>query len=346
MTDLTTIFKSRVSLRAAFVQGLEDMLQHPELGVFILVLANASYDAEIFARLEDKLRTRFAQIEAEVRGDLLAGRPLSGAPDDVTVILKLMAVGLSRLSLSEFRRAGDFELQFNVLRAFRPPRMSDAVVKDIYSPFDAAKFNFNKPFLRKEIFWQGDLCGHHCRLLYNKFPFAELHGLLVIDPDDEKPQWLSEEDHQLIWQISETLGMDIPSVGFGYNSYGAYASVNHQHLQMFARSASVYPVEEKHWQHNGGDRAYPLACHTYTDSAMAWGHINRLHETNQAYNLLYRPGVLYVLPRAKQGSYEHAEWTGGFAWAELMGAVTTFNASDYSALSGQDVAAELAKLSL
>ncbi len=345
MTDPATIFQSPDSFREAFIDGLERMLaRHSGLGVFILVLANATYDRVIHQRLKPALRERFGVLSDQIRSALLAGRPLSDAPDDLLVFLKLMAVGFDDLELTRFRQADGFELQFNPLRAYRPARMSDAVVTELYRPFDPSGFHFNKAFLQKEVFWEGDLQGQPCRLLYNKFPFAQLHGLLVIAPEDNKPQWLTESDHQAAWKISEQLGEALPGVGFGYNSYGAFASVNHQHLQMFMRSGDEYPLQAQCWRHSGGGQAYPLECHRYGDADAAWEHIHQLHEQKRPYNLLYRPAELYVLPRNFQGSYQHAEWTGGFAWAEVCGAITTFNAEDFQSLDGAAIREEMAKL--
>ena len=53
MTEAPGVFRSRDSLREAFVDGLELMLaEHHDLGVFILALANASYDRSIYQRLQ------------------------------------------------------------------------------------------------------------------------------------------------------------------------------------------------------------------------------------------------------------------------------------------------------
>jgi hypothetical protein len=60
--------------------------------------------------------------------------------------------------------------------------------------------------------------------------------------------------------------------------------------------------------------------------------------------MLYRPGVCYLLPRAFQGSYRHADWTGGFAWSELAGAFTLFEAKKMATLDGAAIEAEFAKL--
>lgn len=339
------LFADREAFRGAFVAGLERMLeQHRDLGVFILTLANASYDASIHARLQGRLRQRFEELSSELRGALIDGRPLNGAADDLLVFLKLMVVGFDELALTRLRRAGLFELQFNPLRAYRPPRMSDVAVDNLSCAFNPDGFHFNKPFLKKEVFWSGELAGRDCRLLYNKFPFAELHGLLVISPDENKPQCLTEDDHLTVWQVCRELGEGLPGVGFGYNAYGAYASVNHLHLQMFVRSSDVYPVESPQWRHLGGGIDYPVEVRVLERPEVAWQAIMDLHHRNVPYNLLYRPGRLYLMPRRFQGDYRHADWTSGYAWSELCGAVTTFNIRDFEHLDQQALQAEMRKL--
>lgn len=345
MTESSCLFNDPESYRRGFVDGLARMLaEHEGLGVFILVLANATFDPLIYRGLREPLRQRYQLLSDRLQRQLAGGTPVSEAPDDLVVFLKLMAVGFEQLHLTEFRSAGPWQLQFNHLRGFRPPRMSDAVVEQTFARFDPSGFHFNKPFLRKEVLWEGELGGRVCRVLYNKFPFAELHALLVLDPAANKPQRLAGEDHRSVWEICAQLGQGLPGVGFGYNAYGAYASVNHQHLQMYSRSQGGYPVESAHWRHNGGDSEYPLACIRCDDPDLAWRELQALHRDNIGYNLLYRPGRLYLLPRRLQGSYRHSEWTPGFAWAELAGAVTTSNRQDYEGLDEQAIAGELALL--
>jgi hypothetical protein len=187
--------------------------------------------------------------------------------------------------------------------------------------------------------------------LYNKFPFAELHGLLVIDPEAQRAQFLRDADHDYLWRLSEELGGVIPGVGFGYNAYGAYCSVNHQHFQMYMRDRLApggddYPIEAGRWRHNGGSQDYPIPIESYTDSAAAWEYIEQSHEANRSYNLLYRPGRLYVAPRAMQGGYAHGDFTTGFAWSELAGSITTVNRADYETLDEATIRDEFGKLRL
>ena len=306
---LPELFRTRDAFRAAFSDGLADMLADEGLGSFILVLANAGSEPAIWDQLHQRLAARFAELAGRHR----AGDLADTAPDDLAVFEQLLAVGFDRLQLACHRSVGPWQLQFNHLRSFRPPRMSDARVASLHKPFDPAGFHFNKPFLQREVLWQGELLGRHTRWLYNKFPFAPLHTLLVMVPDEQRPQWLREADHRAVWELAEMLGEGLPGLGFGYNAYGAYSSVNHQHLQGFVRDGDLYPVELACWRHNGGDRPYPVACERHQDAASAWSAIAALHAANIPYNLLYRPGTCYVLPRAFQGSYRHADWSAGFA---------------------------------
>lgn len=343
---LPPIFHSRDAFRHAFVDGLDAMLADEGLGVFILVLANATFAADIYPHLRERLAERFALLGERYRLAEAAGQALPDAPDDLAVFRRLLAVGFDELRLTEFRQVGPWQAQFNQLRSFRPARMTDAVVSELQRPFDAGGFHFNKPFLRKEILWEGRLLGRECRLLYNKFPFALLHGLLVIEPEANKPQWLAEADHHHVWELARRLGEGVPGWGFGYNAYGAYASVNHQHFQSFVADGAGYPVEHARWRHNGGGESYPVDCRVFDDAARAWRFIGDLHRRNLPYNLLYRPGRLYVSPRAFQGGYRHAAWTGGFAWSELAGACTLFEQADYQGLRAADIRQEMIKIRL
>lgn len=342
-------FTDPAHFRQAFVDGLERMLlQHEGLGVFILVLANATFDRGIYPRLHDRLAERFDLLAARFNAAEAAGEPLPDAADDQAVFRKLLATGFDRLQLTRFRQAGPWQLQYNQLRSFRPPRMSQAVVSTLCKPFDDQGFHFNKPFLKKETLWQGELLGRDCRLLYNKFPFAMLHGLLVIEPAAARPQFLTEKDHHYVWELTATLGGRLPGWGLGYNAYGAYASVNQQHFQSYLNTeqgdGEGMPIEAPQWRHNGGEQAYPLHCKRFEDATAAWSFINELHRANTPYNLLYRPGRLFITPRAFQGSFQHAPWTGGFAWAEVAGACTLFGEDDFARLGEGAISAEMRRL--
>jgi len=340
------IFQSEQHYRAVFIAGLENQLHTDQPGNFVLVLANSIYDPRIHAILGDRLEQRFGILSKQVRDLLIQGYSLEYANDDVLVFLKLMAIGLENLQSSLFRRAGCWEIQFNHLRAFRPARMSNMVVNELRAPFDANGFHFNQDFLRKEIIWEGELLGDHCRLLYNKYPFAPLHGLLVIEPEKNHPQYLGKDAHERYWRLLELLGNSLPDCGFGYNARGACSSINHLHVQMYAGKTGGYPIEQPQWRHNGGAQDYPLQVERFEAAAESWRYIEQLHQQNHAYNLLYRPGKIYVIQRAMQGSYKQKSSLGSFAWAEVCGSMTTFNREAFGQLGADEIIAELTALRL
>lgn len=342
---LPDTFQSPECFTDAFAQGLERMLEHDGLGVFILVCANAGFDPALQQFLQPVLKARFGSHAEQYREALMAGRALPDADDDVLVFLKMMAIGFDALQPGERRQVGPWEVQFNALRSFRPPRMAHTRVDAIHAPFNETGFHFNKPFLRKECFWSGELEGREVELLYNKFPFVDYHGLLVPQREHNASQFLTHDDHHYLWRLCERIGETLPGVGFGYNAYGAYASVNHLHFQMYRR-ATPLPLQDSCWQHNGGGLPYPSGCERFDDRDEAWRYIAELHRMEVSYNLLYLPGTLYCLPRRKQGSYPHAEWTAGFAWYEMCGGVVTFNRSHYEGLNEAMIRDEFAKLRL
>jgi len=338
-------FHSSDQLNRLFAKGLQGLLGEPGLGSYILVLANASFDSAIFEQLQPVLRQRFQRLADHCRLALSRGQVLPGSQDDQLVFLKLMAIGYEAVQATQFRPQGPWELQFNQLRAFRPSRMTSEVVSGLSRPFDPQGFHFNKPFLRRERLWAGELLGEGVDLFYNKFPFVPLHGLLVPSRQAHLPQLLTRHYHEYVWSLSETLGKHLPGLGLGYNSYGAFASVNHLHFQTFVRQAPL-PIAAACWRHNGGDRSYPLKCEVYASVDAAWSRIEDLHGCETRYNLIYLPGRLFCVPRRVQGSYDHAAWTSGFAWYEVAGGYTTFSREDFDSLDDQAIEAELGKLSL
>lgn len=339
---MTQLFDSTDTFRPAFVQGLADMLAHHDgLGVYILVLANAAYEPALWGRLAGALRVRHERHAAEIVAALREGRRITEPEDDLLVFLKLLVIGFDGIRTTAFRQAGPWQIQFNPVRALRPPRASGGRVEGLRHPFDPAGFHFNKPFLAKEVLWEGELADKPARLLYNKFPFAALHGLLVPEPDRTLPQWLTPELHGWAWEVAETLAARIPGFSVAYNSYGAQASVNHLHFQTYV---GAMPVQSPQFDHNGGETPYPLPCLVTTDADEAWFMLDELHQSGMPYHLIYGSGRVHILPRAPQGSRAQPAWGAGMAWSELAGAMTVFSREDFDALAEADVRQALASL--
>lgn len=333
-------FTTPKEYQKAFTAGLREMLAgYDELGVFILVLANAMIDRGIWDELSGPLRHKFDRLSAR-HADSPRGGSLDDARDDRQVFSRLMQMGFDAITPIRLRRVGPWELQFNPLRALRPPRMIDQRVSGLSAPFNPDEFHFAKPFLRKEIFWRGRLQGRDVSLLYNKFPFVRLLGLLVPEARDGRPQYLQPTDHDYLWRVAEGLGPDLPGVGLGYNSFGACASVNHLHFHLFVRDEPL-PIAAPDWAHNGGALEYPAECHRFESAGEAWRHIQELHGRKAPYNLIAYPGTLYCLPRAPQGSRELPEWSGGYGWYEMAGGCVPLGEEYYRQLGELQLSEEL-----
>ena len=340
------IFSSEQHFRDAFVAGLEQMLtEHDGLGVFILVMANALIDPEIWDHLDSELHRQFDQNADYFKNALTQGELLQGSDDDTLVFLKMMVVGYKNLAPIEQHKLNNWAMQFNTLRAFRPPRNANLEITTNNAAFNDSGFNFNRKFLRKEALWEGELEGRFVELLYNKFPFVENHTLLVPEREHCSPQFLTNGDHNYIWRLINKLGEHLPYIGIAYNSYGAFASVNHLHFQLFIREER-FPIESPKWKHNGGSDPYPVEPLIVDHIDDAWEKISRLHRQGMSYNLLYRPGHIYIIPRKRQGSEGHSAWNSGITWFELCGEFVCFNREAFGSLTAEEITAEIAKVSL
>ena len=340
------LFLSEKQFRQGFVAGLEQMLtEHDGLGVFILVMANALIAPEVWEHLDADLHKQFDENSDYFKSALTRGESLNATDDDIQVFLKMMVVGYKNLSPSEQHSLDNWSMEFNMLRAFRPPRSANLEIATNHAPFNDDGFHFNRKFLRKEALWEGELEGRFVELLYNKFPFVENHTLLVPEREHCAPQFLTKGDHSYIWRLSKKLEETLPDVGIAYNSYGAYASVNHLHFQLFIREERL-PIESAQWIHNGGSDIYPTEVLVIDDIDAAWEEIAKIHQQGISYNLLYRPGHLYIIPRKRQGSEGHASWNSGITWYELCGAFVCFNREAFGTLTAEDIQTEIVKVSL
>ncbi len=325
-------FHSPEEFWSTFNRGFLPLLNQDQLGTFILVLANASFDPALQRELHEPLQQQFRTLYQRLENQLLNGEIPTENEEDLLVFLKIATVGLDRIATSRSRVADGWEIHFNPLRAFRPRRISATASEEISLPFNREGFHFNKPFMEKEIFWSGTLEGRSVDLYYNKYPFTQGHGLLVPERGMENPQLLSEEYHHYLSQLASMLGDTLPGSGFGYNSYGAYASVNHLHFQMFLR-LNPFPIGDGQWRHNGGERPYPATCYRTSQPAKAWDRVMECHRQKIPYNLLYIGAQCYLLPRTRQGADTPPHWSSGFSWHEMAGGILTSSQTGFDTVT-------------
>ncbi|MCK5386208.1 MAG: hypothetical protein KAJ39_03420 [Gammaproteobacteria bacterium] len=342
---MNDIFNSSAEYKNTFNKGLIELAQDGGLGTFILAMANATFDQEIYQETKILLQANFEKLQLKYVDYFTHGKKVNEVDEDLLVFLKMICVGFDKLQTTVFRDESDWELQFNHVRGFRPNRITQQQIDSLLLNFSASGFNFNKPFLAKERLWEGEYKNKQLSLYYNKYPFAHYHTLLVPEREKQLPQFLELTQHNMMWAFLESIAENMKGVGVGYNSRGAFSSVNHLHFQLFIREKEL-PVTAKKWLHNGGTEAYPTACHVFTSIKESGQFIEHLHKTNTAYNVLYFPGRMYCFPRKMQGSYTHAEWTPGFSWYELAGGILTANQDSYAALTESDINTEFKLLNL
>jgi len=334
---MTLAFSSLKEFRQQFNQGLFQLLDKQQLGTFILCLANASNDAELFSQLKEPLFNQYQQLLNSIQHNLSSGKQFNVVEEDLLVFLKLHALGFNNIQLTQQRIESGWQCQFNQLRSFRPKRISAfAHNAQMSTPFVESQFNFNKPFMAKECFWSGEYNGQSLDIFYNKYPFADLHALLVPRRKECLAQYLTLDMHTYIWQFVSEFSRIFPGLAVAYNSYGAYASVNHLHFQMFINSTGL-PISSSQWIHNGGKQQYPLKVFSSDDVKHSWQIIADLHAQNQPYNLIYMNSKMFIIPRKFQGSVDVPDWSSGFTWSELSGALLSFNQDIYRTISDDDI---------
>ena len=325
MLSISQVLSSSTLYKQAFEQGISTILQNRTAGTFILACANIFQHPEMFDKNRQILRDVYQHIENYYNTCRIQNQRPDDSADDITVMEKILEIGLDNLEPLQSRRVETadavYQLSFNQLRSFRPERMSTASDITLNTPFQPDGFHFNKPFLRKEIFSEGEYKGRHISLLYNKFPFVRYHALLVADKSQQHNQYLSKDYLDYIFELQTSTQKMIPELVVTYNSLGAGASVNHLHFQVFLE-ASPLPLFSEKFIHNGGTVPYPAPCIVFTDIDHCWGFIQELHKKNTPFNLLFKAERLYCLPRKITSGNQSGINLSMSGWSEIAGTFT------------------------
>jgi len=337
----------------AYRNKLGAMLQtHEEerdfgLAAFILVCANAYFDIDTLSTMKEDLQLSFLRLKNYFGQFFASGQVLEERyAEDMLVFLKMALVGMDDLQVTQHKNLSHWTVQFNHLRSFRPQRSAARVVTSIDSQFNENLFYYDPVLCERENFWSGMIQGKKTYLLYNKYPFARYHALLIPEPERRQRQFLEKENHTWAWNATNFLTEMIPGFGVGYNSLGTFASVNHLHFQTFIEQGGL-PVTQNKWKHNGGSETYPVVCTVFDSWEESWSWLETIHTKNtSAYNLLYGKNRIYCFERKKQGTYKHSRWTSGFAWYEVSGNIITFNREDFMNLTPDQVDKEFQKIAI
>ncbi len=332
------IAKDLFQFKTLFVNQLKNMLSADELGAFILVLANSHQDTFLKNELRDALTSTFVAL----KDNFVAGR-LNATRDDSDVFKQLLDVDLEGIPAWRYKTIGNWQVVYNSMRQLRPARTSSQILTTIKQPYDETRFHFNKAFLNPEILWEGLYKELKLRVLYNKFPFSDYHLLVVVSPEKNSPQVLTQEVHQYASAMSNDVGEVFPGFGLGFNSLAAGASVNHLHFQGFIRDQD-FPIENSFWKHHGGDVDYPLTVKCFTDTDLAWDYMNDLINQDNAFNCLYRKHSCYIIPRKYQGTVELPDWLAGAGWLDVAGVMTVSDETTFDSINEQSVTQALGLL--
>ncbi len=320
---------SPVALETAFVAGLRRLLAQRKLAGFILCAANAAADPEVRKALEPDLQDHWA---AHARGHEADGCAEAGE-EDRAVFGAMIRLGEAALEPTRVRMAGPWEVQFNRLRALRPPRVSRLAPDSLHRPFDPDGFHFNRPFMLDERYWEGTLVGRTASFYFNKYPFARHHTLLVPEREARRPQWLDRPTLEWAWAVLAEAVPRLPDLLLAYNAFGAFASVNHLHFHLLRRERPLPIMAADGW---------PVAFRTFACPADAWPAIERLHAEAIGYNLLLAPDRITVIARARQGQVALPPWSAGLAWYEMAGGVVVTREDDFTTLTPEAIETALA----
>lgn len=332
---LPDIFKSKDKFVKAYDDYLinlpEKKISINDLGILILLSAQAAFNRDLHRKINTRLDSAYKNLSVVIKNV-----PDNLKNDDYFVALKILEFGWKNIESVSFKKLnGLWDAQYNQLRTFKPRRNATEKINSVYKKFDKNSFNFNKAFLKKECFKKCRCNGLYVSLFYNKFPFVPYHTLLVPEQEKNHPQFLKRKFHFYAFDlIKKTEGFAI-----GYNSIGAYASVNHFHFQLFIEKEKM-PVCNSIWTHNGGAIKYPANVLVFENKTASWKLISHLHKNNIPYNILYTKEKTYIFPVNFQKMHKKTIFLLGFAWIEFSGSFINVTKKDYDKLTEKQILRE------
>ena len=332
---LPDLFKSKGNFIKVYDDYLLNLskkeISFNDLGILILLSAQATFNKDLYKKTFTRLNSIYKKLSKEINNI-----PDNLKNDDYFVALKILEIGWENIEKVAFKKLNAlWDVQYNQLRTFKPRRNAVEKISSIYKKFDKNAFNFNKPFLRQERFKKCKCNGMDVSLFYNKFPFVPYHTLLVPEQEKNHPQFLRRRFHYYACDLIKSA----EGFAIGYNSIGAYASVNHLHFQLFIEKEKM-PVCNPVWKHNGGKKEYPAKCFVFESKAASWKFISMLHENNIPYNILYTKEKIYIFPVNFQKMHKKTIFPLGFAWIEFSGSFINVAKRDFDKLTERQILRE------
>jgi len=329
--------KDNANKAAEFVelfQGrLEELVETNDLpqGMAIAMLANLNFHGK------DMPASVFRRLDYDLGWE---------TPEDPVILaeaLKRIKDGAVVIDRTTRTKIGDFQLQYNFVRGFRPRREARKTDTPLDLPFNPKGFHLGIKAVDPELFHSVKYDDNlSVDFVFNRYPFAPYHFLWspnrkngghnqYLDPD--KDGYLVEA----AWDFVTNQGMG-NGVRLCYNSNGAHASVNHLHLQGFFLTQDWEPpFEEIARNHDGSSSidCYFAGTRWIPASDGADGVKDFIREMNDryakgekiAFNFRMGPDGIACFPRKHQGDegyfrlLQQSPFTTGYAFFEMLGEV-------------------------
>lgn len=227
--------------------------------------------------------------------------------------------------------------QFNPKRGGKRPRQMDTA--QLNQPFDPNAFHFDSPKMNpQEILAEGCLLGDvEVDYVANVNPFGQGHVLITPERKKHHNQFFIPQAAKAAFRTLRTIGGRLK---IGFNSVGAFASINHLHLQALPYHSEMFPVEAAFEQEGskellierGGVRLWhltgwpikPFVIEGPDENSMVTDLmkiVDVLHNANQPYNLLFTLSPeghfrVFIFPRQPERS---SPFGTGLAFFEVAG---------------------------
>lgn len=339
------LFRSEEEYLNRYTSQLQELIRSPKLGGFIIAMAHYYFDRTIFDRIGldvlPLLEEAYQGFHAQIKGLLAEGKGTKGIrEEDLVTFCKIALMGgLDQLAGTEYREVGPVRLQYNHLRSLKPKGEAAKKVKKVKPPCIKKLEDgfFNQPFLKSECFTEVELADERVSFFFNKYPYVNLHAILVPDREKKHNQYLLEKHHRWAWAAVQALDQIMPGSSIAFNSYGAFGTINHLHLH-YAVWPDGYPVTRTPREEYPGD--FEEICSEFE----AWQWVKEKQEKNIAHNLLYTPGKMYGFARQFQSACKSSDWTTGFAWCELSGDIIVPNRDAMTDLTFDQIKEEFEKM--
>ncbi|MDD5356362.1 MAG: hypothetical protein PHY56_07500, partial [Candidatus Omnitrophica bacterium] len=226
----------------------------------------------------------------------------------------------------------------------------------VYKPYNYSELNFNSiadKYPNQRLFILS-LENGFAHFYININPTHPYQFMLVPNPQNEHPQFMNKT---ALAMALEVMAISKGEIYFGFNSWGAWASLNHLHLHGFYSPYGKYPVENAQVDKYAtiGDSSISIPKDYAAGFVLfegkkvmplietAIGFINYLQDFNVPHNILIaKPNKIYVFVKSEEGKTAFYEKYG---YLELSGEII-INGGRYEVIQRGDIVQEMQRVTL